>query len=149
MWNEFVGARSEPVENTVERGAVRKFAEAIGDPNPLFLDEAVARESRWGGCIAPPTFPRVFDFGIVQGLELPRAGLIHGEQTYEYARPLRVGETLSCHTLVKDVYEKKGKAGPLVFLVFQRVGTDAEGETVFTADEVVVVTPAVMGRVSP
>jgi plastocyanin len=35
IWKEHVGSRSSTVRNAVERGAVRKFAESIGDPNPL------------------------------------------------------------------------------------------------------------------
>lgn len=143
MWTDLIGRTSAPVRNAVEQGAVRRFAEAIGDSNPLFVDEEAAARSRWGGLIAPPTFPRVFDFGAVEGLDLPKAGLIHGEQSYTYRRPLRVGESLLCRTEVRNVYEKEGRSGRLVFLVFRRTGVDATGETVFTADEVVVVTPAV------
>ncbi|MBA3474210.1 MAG: MaoC family dehydratase N-terminal domain-containing protein, partial [Rubrobacter sp.] len=44
----FIGYRSEPVTNVVEKGAVKKFAEAIGDPNPLYVDEEAAKASRYG-----------------------------------------------------------------------------------------------------
>jgi acyl dehydratase len=142
-WKERIGARSPAIPNWVERGAVKKFAHAIGDPNPLYLDEAVGRGSRWGGCIAPPTFPRVFEFGVIEGLELPRAGLIHGEQKYTYARPLWVGEEVRCLTHLKDVYEKEGKGGTMTFLVFERVGESPVGESIFTAEEVLIVTAAV------
>ncbi|MBA4116191.1 MAG: MaoC family dehydratase N-terminal domain-containing protein, partial [Rubrobacter sp.] len=62
---QFIGQRSEPVMNVVEKGAVRKFAEAIGDLNPLYMDEEVAKASRYGRLIAPPTFPRTFDYGEI------------------------------------------------------------------------------------
>ena len=35
-FEQSVGHRSKAVANVVEKGAVRKFAEAIGDPNPLY-----------------------------------------------------------------------------------------------------------------
>ena len=54
----FIGQRSEPVVNAVEKEAVRTFAEAIADPNPLYVDERAARISRYGDLIAPPTFLR-------------------------------------------------------------------------------------------
>ncbi|MDQ3303821.1 MAG: MaoC family dehydratase N-terminal domain-containing protein, partial [Actinomycetota bacterium] len=44
-FERFVGHRSEAVVNVVEKGAVRKFAEAIGDPNPLYVDEEAAKRS--------------------------------------------------------------------------------------------------------
>ena len=53
-----IGMQSEARVVEVERGAIRRFAEAIGDPNPLFNDEAASRKTRFGGMIAPPTFCR-------------------------------------------------------------------------------------------
>ena len=32
----------------VEKGSIRKFAQAVGDPNPLWQDEEYARKSRYG-----------------------------------------------------------------------------------------------------
>src|SRR5262245_1989166 len=46
-----VGRTGEPRTYEVERGAIRRFAEAIGDSSPLFNDEQRARESRFGGII--------------------------------------------------------------------------------------------------
>ncbi len=75
MWQELVGRRSNTVSNWVERGAVRKFAQAIGDDNPLYYDEDAAQQSRYGRLIAPPTFPITFDYGAIAGLTLPTARL--------------------------------------------------------------------------
>ena len=49
-----INVESEPFVNPVEIGAIAKFARAIGDSNPLFTDEEAARNSRYGGVIAPP-----------------------------------------------------------------------------------------------
>ena len=144
MFEEKLGARSEPVPNTVEAGAVRRFADAVGDPNPLYRDEAAAAISRWGRLIAPPTFPRTFDFGAIEGVDLPSAGVIHGEQTYHYARPLFVGEELLCHTELVDSYAKQGSGGLLTFVVFRRVAEDGKGREVMSSDEVYILTEAVL-----
>ena len=53
-----IGVESEAITHEVEKGAIIKFAQAIGDTNPLFNDEGVARQTRYGGIIAPPTFMR-------------------------------------------------------------------------------------------
>ena len=55
---KLIGTESQPLTFEIERGAIRRFAEAIGDPNPLFNDEQAARRTRFGGMIAPPTFMR-------------------------------------------------------------------------------------------
>ncbi|MDQ4127138.1 MAG: MaoC family dehydratase N-terminal domain-containing protein [Actinomycetota bacterium] len=143
LYDRFVGLRSEPVRNLVERGAVRRFAEAIADPCPLYIDEGAARESRYGRLLAPPTFPRTFDYGRVEGLDLPPAGLIHGEFCITYERPLLVDEELLCRMELKESYDKRGSRGLLGFLVFERTGESPRGERIFTANDTVIVTEAV------
>ena len=64
MRQQAIGRESEPVTTDAEKGAIIRFAQAIGDVNPLFSDEAAARHGRYGGLIAPPTF-------------LPRRSTIH------------------------------------------------------------------------
>lgn len=143
LYAEFVGLRSEAVRNRVERGAVRRFAEAIADPSPLYLDEEAARRSRHGGLLAPPTFPRTFDYGRIDGLKMPSSGLIHGEFGISYERPLLVSEEVLCHMQLKDSYDKRGRRGLLGFLVFERMGESPGGERVFTVEDIVVVTETV------
>ena len=122
---------------------MRKFAEAIGDANPLFVDEAVAKRSRYGGLIAPPTFPRTLEYGRIEGMGWPDAGMIHGEHEVSYAsRPLLVGEELLCYTKLEDYYEKQSRGGLLGFVVMQRFGEGTDGERRFTMRDVAVVTPA-------
>lgn len=143
LWEDLIGRRSNPVVNWVERGAVRKFAQAISDPNPLYLDEQEAQRSRWGGLIAPPTFPITFDYGNIEGLMLPSSGLIHGEQRFTYTRPLLVGERLRCHAALANAYEKQGSRGLLTFLVIDRETHDDRGVTVCTMQASLIVTEAV------
>ena len=143
LYEGFVGRSSESVWNIVERDAVRLFAEAIADPSPLYRDEEAAGRSRYGRLLAPPTFPRTFDYGRIEGLELPPAGLIHGEFRISYRRPLLVGDELLCHLTLKDSYDKRGRRGLLGFLLFERTGEDQEGNLVFTTNDTVVVTEAV------
>ncbi|MCA1062807.1 MaoC family dehydratase N-terminal domain-containing protein [Rossellomorea sp. AcN35-11] len=146
MFQSHIGKRSTSVANDVERGAVRKFAEAIKDPHPLYVDEKAGKRSRYKDNIAPPTFPRVFDYGTIEGFHLPNIGLIHGEQTFHYKRPLKVGERIHCHTEIKDYYERKGSDGTLGFLVIEDIGEDQAGIRIFTAESIVIITEAVRER---
>ena len=143
LYEAFIGRSSEPVRNAVERDAVRLFAEAIADPSPLYRDEEAARRGRYGRLLAPPTFPRTFDYGRVEGLELPPAGLIHGEFRISYRRPLLVGDEVLCRLQLKDSYDKRGQRGLLGFLLFERTGESVDGDLVFTTNDTVVVTEAV------
>lgn len=143
MFEHAVGKRSNKVLNVVERGAVKKFAEAIGDPHPIYVDQDYAAKTRYKNNIAPPTFSRVFDYGRIEDLKLPRAGLIHGEQHYDYMRPLVVGETLVCYSEVENYYERTGSNGSMGFLVIKSNGEDQKGQTIFTSKQVIIITDAV------
>ena len=143
MFNDQVGKRSTKVKNVVERGAVKKFAEAIGDLHPIYFDEETGRNSRYQNNIAPPTFPRTFDFGEIEGLYLPNKGLIHGEQTFHYERPLVVGEEILCYSEVKKYFEKKGNFGEMGFLIVENVGEDLSGNIIFRSTSTVVISEAV------
>jgi len=127
----------------VERGAVKKFAEAIGDLHPIYFDEETGRNSRFQNNIAPPTFPRTFDYGAIEGLKLPEKGLIHGEQTFHYERPLLVGEEIVCYSEVKKYFEKKGNFGEMGFLVLESFGEDLAGNTIFSSTSTIVISEAV------
>jgi acyl dehydratase len=143
LFKDQIGKQSNKVKNVVERGAVKKFAESIGDLHPIYFDEEVGAKSRYGKNIAPPTFPRVFDYGVIEGLNLPNKGLIHGEQTFHYVRPLLVGEEVYCYSKVKNYFEKKGNFGEMGFLVLESYGDDAAGNTIFSSTSTVVISEAV------
>jgi acyl dehydratase len=143
LFSDQVGRRSTKVKNVVERGAVKKFAEAIGDLHPIYFDEETGRNSRFQNNIAPPTFPRTFDYGAIEGLKLPEKGLIHGEQTFHYERPLLVGEEIVCYSEVKKYFEKKGNFGEMGFLVLESFGEDLAGNTIFSSTSTIVISEAV------
>ncbi|WP_121612241.1 MaoC family dehydratase N-terminal domain-containing protein [Mesobacillus foraminis] len=143
MLKDLIGKASIKVKNTVERGAVKKFAEAIGDMHPIYIDEETGKRSRYQVNIAPPTYPRVFDYGHIDGLKLPNKGLIHGEEAYHYERPLLVGEDVYCYTKITQYYEKNGAHGEMGFLVLENNGEDRNGRTIFTSKSVVIITEAV------
>jgi acyl dehydratase len=143
MFKEQIGKQSNKVKNVVERGAVKKFAEAIGDNHPIYFDEETGEHSRYKKNLAPPTFPRVFDYGVIEGLNLPNKGLIHGEQAFHYERPLLVGEEIYCYTLVKNYFEKKGNFGVMGFLVIENYGEDLSGRLIFSSTATVVISEAV------
>lgn len=140
----YVDKYSAPVLNIVEKEAVRKFAEAIGDLNPLYVDEVMAQKSIHGKLIAPPTFPRTFDYGLLDGFPIPRSGLIQGEQRFIYNRPLYVGDKVQCSFKLEDVFEKKGSKEWLTFFVMERRCDSEDGMTVLESTQVLIATEKVM-----
>jgi acyl dehydratase len=123
---------------TVTPEHVAAFARALGDPNPLYVDPEAARRGPFGSLVAPPTYPIAFMTQAMAGgmdtfleLGLNFMTLVHGEQEFEYLRPIRVGETLTLTGRISDVYEKTGSSGTLDFVVLETEACDADGRPVF------------------
>ncbi|MEA3486688.1 MAG: MaoC family dehydratase N-terminal domain-containing protein, partial [Thermodesulfobacteriota bacterium] len=51
-----IGTEYSPIIWEVERGKIREFAKAIGDPNPVYLDKEAAIAEGYKDTPAPPTF---------------------------------------------------------------------------------------------
>ncbi len=135
-----VGRSGERVVLPVERGHVRRFAEAVGDGSPLYRDEAAARAAGHRAIPAPPTFaialrapdPRV-------GLDIDFTKLLHGEQELLFDRPLYVGDEIAVQATIVEASCKAGKAGPMDLVVVETVGHDATGARVFRARSLAVI----------
>jgi acyl dehydratase len=125
------------VEFEVEKGAVRRFAEAIGENNPLYLDEAYAQAHGYARVIAPPTFPTTFRIPLNLNIEASR--FLHGEQEYTYMRPIVAGDVIRCVSTITDVYEKQGSLGAMTFLVSEIRGSNLHGEPVFTGRSLAII----------
>jgi len=115
-----------------------QFAKALGDLNPLYVDEDAARESPFGSLLAPPTFPVTLAAGNMDPdlffeLGLNFASIVHGEQEFEYLRPLKVGEKVTLKGRVADITEKEGRSGVLDVVVLETAGYDQKGEKIFIA----------------
>ncbi len=124
-----IGTESEPEVFEVEKGAIRKFAEAIGDPSPVYRR----------GEVAPPTFPTTFRVRI-PGLEsVNPARFIHANEEYTYHRPIRAGDVLTCRRRVEDVFTKQGRLGVMTFVIATIEGRDPAGDLVFTGKSTVII----------
>lgn len=129
------GREYQQVEFTVDADHVGRFDDAIGEDNPVFRDEAAAREAGFDAQLAPPTFVttmQIMASGQVvldQELGLDYSRVVHGEQEYEYRRPVKVGETLSAVPRLAEVFAR----GPNEYLVIEAEIKDASGATVVVA----------------
>ena len=126
-----IGVESEPVTHDVEKGAIIKFAEAIGDTNPVFNDEVAARKSRYGGMVAPPTFLRSIMSGPLKvEFKSPYSANLDGGSEWEYFEPIRPGDRITVTTMIADIYERAGRLGNMLFLVRETKYVNQFGNTV-------------------
>lgn len=139
---DMIGRVLSTASATVAAEHVAAFAEALGDANPRY---------RGAEAVAPPTYPIAFMIQALAGgadtfaeLGLDFATLVHGEQEFEYVRPIRVGETLTLTGRIADVYEKRSSSGAaLDFVVLETEATDAGGAPVFWSRNLLIARRAV------
>ena len=115
-----IGVDGPAVTAPVEAGHVRRFAEAIGDPNPRWRSEA------------PPTFlvalaPVSIHLGEA---EKYGKGWLNGGNRFEYFGPVKIGDEITATGRVADVYEKEGTTGNLLFIIFETEYKNQRGELV-------------------
>ncbi len=141
---ELQGQATGPVRVVVERGPVRVFADALGDPDPVYKAQDAP---------VPPTFPFVMPYWGSQGqggaatlpmekLRGPGRAILHGEQEFEYLAWPRVGDVLEGTSTVTEVYEKaRSDGGAMEFYVTETEWTNvASGEVAMRAKFTLVIT---------
>lgn len=157
-----IGARG-PVRSSPDEVAtseIRRFSQAIFDDNRLFYDDETARKSRFGSRVAPgmfainslrPNIPFVDDplrwamaedemyrVAVTEGLPRPPQweGLyhFHASDDVEFYRLPHVGDRLTAHPYLKDIYEKSGRNGALAFYVVRTDWKNQRDETVVSHD---------------
>ena len=136
---QYIGKVDPPHLREVEKGAIRRYADAVGDDNPLYYDEEYARKSRYSCIIAPPGF-----FGwakktissseglvglIGAMIEAGYAGILDGGMAYDFYLPVRVGDTLVVSPKVADIALKEGKT-KMMILRFEASYTNQNGDLV-------------------
>jgi len=129
----FPGRR--PWRTEVTRDAIYHLACAIGDLNPLYLDEEYAKKTRWGTLIAPPIIVQSMDTlravghsGLPEGL--PGVHSIWTSSRYEWKRPPMLGDCIRADSYLKEVIEKESAfgGGRAVYQTYEAVYYDQTGE---------------------
>ncbi len=132
---------------------IRHWVDALDDRNPVYLDEAFAVTTRFGGIVAPPAMlqtwtmlrPRIqgiaerggapaevqFDNPIRTLDEGGYVGTLATNSELEFLRYLRPGDHLHVETLVESISNRKKTAlGQGYFLTWVSTYRTAEGEVV-------------------
>jgi acyl dehydratase len=130
---KLLGKEQEPEVWEAGKEHIKWFAQAIGDPNPLWQDKAHAGKSRYKNIVGSPLY--LIDVGLVKlvdrlvEMDSHRAN-INGGTEVEYFKPIEAGDTITTVAKLADVQEKKGKTGTLIFLVVEVKYTNQKGELV-------------------
>ncbi len=113
---EVVSVAEPPYLTEANRDAIRRWAQATGDRNPLYLDEEYASKSRFGRLVAPPCLPYAFSrLSIGYRGGLPGVHSMFGGSHWRWFRPLFVGSQVDSETRFTDLIELNGKFAGRMF----------------------------------
>jgi hypothetical protein len=120
--NSLLNVDFGPEVYEIERGMLRKFAEAIEDPNPRWLEEA------------PPTFPAALVprslLHKLFNVDIPLKRLLNGASELEYLKPIKAGDTIAVTARLTRLRQMPGAAGPTLFMFTEVTCTNQQGEVV-------------------
>lgn len=142
-----IGKSGDVIVFQVEKESIRRFADAVGDPNPLYCDEEYARNSRYGSIIAPPGFicsswftqpksgtPSTDLRGEVRAA-LEKAGYTNpgavnvGDEC-DFFIPVRAGDTIAALPKIKEIRERESAKGKMVFTITEITYINQNGDLV-------------------
>jgi acyl dehydratase len=116
----------------VGREKVREYAEAVGETDPLHLDDEAARAAGYADVVAPPMFaavycaPAIYPAIMDPDVGIDFARMVHGAQEFEWHVPVVAGDEITTEAELAETRERNG----LSFFVFKTVSTNQRGETV-------------------
>ena len=144
-----IGTETSPERNRFPLSDEMAYdlADATEDPNPLYIDKSAAEASRFKGLLCPPLAtwkdiaPSLGYFGAGQDshfdVPLPFNSYgLNGGSDWQFLRPAYVGDWVTRQFRIVDIFEKQGRAGPLVFVVRRETQTNQHGEAISVADRV-------------
>ncbi len=121
----------------VKADAIINSCLAMGESNPIYINEKAAQAAGHPALVAPPAFCGIF----VRGFGRPDIGLkaggggMHAGEVIENLVPVYAGDVLTAKTSLKDVYAKTGRTGTMVFVVWKTAFTNQRGEKVADVQE--------------
>jgi hypothetical protein len=120
--NSLLNVEFGPEVYEIEKGMVRKFAEAIDDPNPMWQK------------VAPPTFPATLVpkalLNKIFNANIPLKRLLNGTSELEYLQPIKAGDVISVTAKLTKMRQIQGAEGPTLFMFTEMIYANQRGEVV-------------------
>ncbi|MDD5398460.1 MAG: MaoC family dehydratase N-terminal domain-containing protein [Dehalococcoidia bacterium] len=125
----------------VEEGAIQRYAQAVGDSNPMHSDVEYAAQSPFGRLKSPPGFvgwPVTSGFDMFQFVEkliaagAPR-GNLDGGMEYEFLSPIGAGDILAARIRIASIVGKETKLGPTMSTTVEITYTNQRGAVALKA----------------
>lgn len=137
---------------------VRRYVDATGDANPLWLDDAYARSVGHPGRLLPPILvgwvpfslkegeaaDRLASFDLRRQLPLPPnyTNVRNAGSETEWLQPVCLGEQLSSRSRIVDMVVRQGKLGEGIYVTQEEEISNPAGEVLFRRRHTIALFPA-------
>jgi 3-methylfumaryl-CoA hydratase len=120
--NKLLNVELGPEVYEIEKGMLRRFTEAIDDPDPRWIKEG------------PPTFactivPKELLHKLFN-IDIPLKRLLNGSSELEYLKPIKAGDIISVTAKLTRLRQVQGAEGPTLFMFTEMTYTNQLGEVV-------------------
>ena len=140
-----IGHGFEPFDTSIEAGRIRLFCKAIGEDSAIHFDADAARAAGYADVVAPLTFPTAImadepdPRAVLHRLEVDIGRVLHGEEHYEYFKPIVCGDRIRTQMRIADIQQKRGGALELVVCEYEM--RNSTGALVCKASRTLIVRP--------
>jgi acyl dehydratase len=130
-----IGKTTPPTLVEIEKGAVRRYAESVGDFNPMYFDAEYAKAAGYPSIVVPPSMV----FHLTTGVELKdllgvsARSLLLAESSLEFERSLYAGDRLLITVRLVDIAERSGPTGRTEIAIVEDEARDDRGALIYRA----------------
>ena len=132
---KLIGVTLDTIVFMVEEGAIQRYAQAIGDPNPLYNDPDFASKTKYGRLLAPPGFTgwpvkagRLSDRLLESLLKAGAPSrLLDGGVEFEFIEPVGTGDVLTATTKIANMTERETRLGKTMFTTLETTFVNQKG----------------------
>jgi len=132
---KLIGVTLDTIVFKVEEGAIQRYAQAIGDPNPQYNDPDFASKTKYGRLLAPPGFTgwpvkagRLSDRLLESLLKAGAPSrLLDGGVEFEFIEPIGAGDVLTATTIIASITERETRLGKTLFNTLETTFVNKKG----------------------
>ena len=130
-----IGVESDETVYEIEKEPIRRWADAIGDSNPLYHDEEYAKKKGYRSIIGPPAFVNQYSFPVKLGqkqvrIRSPFSRNLNGGNEYEFYIAVQAGDTITSTTKLAELVEREGRLGKMLIQIYETTYKNQNGEVV-------------------
>lgn len=166
-WKKYIGQETTPhTGEPVLARDIRRYALAIGNPNPIYFGEEAAKKGKYGGLAAPLNYVSwsvgvpgtekgAGDLGedglssFVGVPEIPDVwtlGWVRGGEELEFFKPVYADDRVTVQGKITGMSEKNGKSGTLIFVTSEFSYKNQSGELLARHRITMIATPRKEGE---